>query len=226
MTDFLLVHGAWHGGWCWNELSDRLRAKGHRVVAPTLTGLGERSHLMGPDVGLGTHIADVVNAADWEELNQFVLVGHSYGGIVVSGATERLRGRIAGLVYIDAVYAEDGQSCSDISGNVPERGSALPVPPVAIFGIADPSHAERVARLMTPHPANTLLDRVTLTGALEPILTKAYILAELRNNPLFAKSHDMLSADPSWSTFKIATGHHPMLDAPDELAELLLKIVR
>lgn len=224
MTDFLLVHGAWHGGWCWNELADRLRAKGHRVVTPTLTGLGERSHLLGADVGLETHIADVVNVADWEELDRFVLVGHSYGGIVVSGATERLQGRIAGLVYIDAVYAEDGQSCSDISGNVPERGSALPVPPAAIFGIADPAQAERVARLMTPHPANTLLDRVTLSGALDAIPAKAYILAELRINPLFAKAYEMLSADPSWRTFKIASGHHPMLDVPDALAELLLGI--
>ena len=102
MTTFVLVHGAWHGGWCWREVAGRLQSAGHRVFAPTLTGLADRSHLLTRETGLETHILDIVNLLEWEELDDAVLCGHSYGGMVVTGAADRAAGRLRALVYLDA----------------------------------------------------------------------------------------------------------------------------
>src|SRR5436190_22734771 len=99
-TPFVLVHGAWHGGWCWRRVADLLTADGHRVLTPTLTGLGERSHLLSPGISLDTHIADVVNVAKWERLDKIVLVGHSYGGIVISGVAEKISAAISSIVFL------------------------------------------------------------------------------------------------------------------------------
>src|ERR1700759_2182793 len=110
---FVLVHGAWHGGWCWRRVADLLEARGHRVFTPTLTGLGERSHLMSADINLDTHITDVVNVLKWEDLRDVVLVAHSYGGWPVSGAIEQMLDRIASVVYLDAFVPEDGQKSLD-----------------------------------------------------------------------------------------------------------------
>ena len=134
---FVLVHGAWHGGWCWRHVRARLIAAGHEVYTPTLTGQGERHHLTGPDITLDTHIDDVARVIEWEELDGVVLVGHSYGGYVVTGVADRLRGRLARVVYLDALIPTDGRAVSDAS--TPEQvaaaratlidGYRLPSPP-------------------------------------------------------------------------------------------------
>src|SRR6202040_1266512 len=111
---FVLVHGAWHGSWCWKRVRKALQARGHDVFTPTLTGVGERSHLLSPDVNLDTHITDVVNLIRWEELSDVVLCGHSYGGCVVTGVADRLPDRIGAMVYLDAFTPEDGESLLDI----------------------------------------------------------------------------------------------------------------
>src|SRR5689334_14895699 len=99
---FVLVHGAWHGGWCWRRVADLLTDKGHKVYAPTLTGLADRSHVMSADIALATHVADIVNLIRWERLGDVVLVGHSYAGFVISGAVEHVQPAIAALVFLDA----------------------------------------------------------------------------------------------------------------------------
>src|SRR5690606_22210546 len=109
-TSFVLVHGAWHGGWCYRRVADRLQDRGHRVFTPTLSGMGERSHTFTPAINLDTHIADIVNLLAWEDLENVVLCGHSYGGMVVTGVADRAAGRIGSLVYLDANIPEDGQS--------------------------------------------------------------------------------------------------------------------
>src|SRR5207248_5461012 len=114
MTTFVLVHGAWHGGWCWRKLTPLLREKGHDVFTPTLTGLGERVHLAGPEVGLGVHVQDVASVIEYENLHDVVLVGHSYGGMVIAGVAGRLPERLAHLVYLDAYAPEDGQAMTDL----------------------------------------------------------------------------------------------------------------
>jgi pimeloyl-ACP methyl ester carboxylesterase len=121
MANFVLVHGAWHGGWCWNRVAELLRARHHTVFAPTLTGLGERSHLLKPDIDLDTHILDIVNEIKWKDLRDVILVGHSYGGMVVSGAVEKMDKSIAALVMADAFFPADGQSMSDIDPDCVKR---------------------------------------------------------------------------------------------------------
>ena len=108
--NFVLVHGAWHGGWCYARVRDRLVAQGHRVFTPTLTGLGERSHLMSKDINLDTHITDVVNVIKWEKLQNIVLCGHSYGGWIISGAAEQMLDAIGSIVFLDAFMRDDGDT--------------------------------------------------------------------------------------------------------------------
>ena len=108
----MLVHGAWHGGWCWRRVADRLTAEGRYVVAPTLTGVGERSHQASDSITLSAHIDDVVNEIKWKDLEAVTLVGHSYGGMVITGVAEPIRERIASIVYLDALIPQDGQSFS------------------------------------------------------------------------------------------------------------------
>jgi pimeloyl-ACP methyl ester carboxylesterase len=122
MTDYVLVHGAWHGSWCWKRVRQRLTAKGHQVFTPTLTGLGERVHLLSRDVSLDTYIADVVNLLIWEDLRDIVLVGHSYGGTVVRHVADQLPDRVRSLVYLDAFVPEDGKSLLDY---LPDSGTAI-----------------------------------------------------------------------------------------------------
>ena len=107
---FVLVHGAWHGGWCWRRVADRLEGKGHKVFVPTMTGLGDRSHLLTKGINLDTHITDIVNVLKWEDLKDIVLVGHSYGGIIVSGVADQMHDKIASIVFLDAFVPEDGDS--------------------------------------------------------------------------------------------------------------------
>ncbi|MBV9253581.1 MAG: alpha/beta fold hydrolase, partial [Actinobacteria bacterium] len=114
MATFVLVHGAWHGGWCWRKLTPLLRAAGHEVFTPTLTGLGERSHLGHPDVGLATHVGDVAQVLWYEDLSNVVLVGHSYGGLVIGGVADQAPGRLKHLVYLDAFVPEHGRSMLDL----------------------------------------------------------------------------------------------------------------
>ncbi len=145
MTDFILIHGAWHGSWCWTRVRRLLAAAGHRVFAPTLTGLGERSHLLSRDVGLDTHIADVANLMIWEDLRDIVLVGHSYGGAIVRHVADKMPDRIRSLVYLDAFVPENGKAVFDY---LPDNGETLreltvvhgdgwKVPPIpaSVFGV-------------------------------------------------------------------------------------------
>ena len=119
MTSFVLVHGGWHGGWCYNRVAKILRDGGHDVFTPTLTGLGERSHLLQAGIDLDTHITDVMNVIKWEGLTDVVLCGHSYGGFVVTGVSDRMPDKIASVVYLDAFVPEDGDTC--MSFLAPER---------------------------------------------------------------------------------------------------------
>ncbi|MGE0628241.1 MAG: alpha/beta fold hydrolase, partial [Hyphomicrobiaceae bacterium] len=145
---FVLVHGAWHGGWCWSGVADGLRAAGHRVFAPTLTGLADRSHLMSRSIDLDTHIADVANLFEWEDVEDAVLVGHSYGGWVVSGAIEKVLPRVSSMVYLDAFVPDSGQRSYDLTHGGNRRGLDValangavsrPSPGAAAVGLTDPA---------------------------------------------------------------------------------------
>lgn len=227
---FVLVHGAWHGGWCWKLLANALRARGHEVFTPTMTGLGERSHLLSADINLDTHIADIVNVFQWENITDATLVLHSYAGWPGSGAVEQLADRLRALVYLDAFVPEDGQSNLDmqppdrlpIIHETRARGDAgRPPPPVATFNIADPQHERWVAEKMTLQPIGVTFQPVRLTGARDRVPVKAYIRAGKDSNTAFETFHAQYSKDPSWRTWKLPCGHHVMLDMPEELADIL-----
>jgi pimeloyl-ACP methyl ester carboxylesterase len=227
IATFVLVHGAWHGGWCWKKVTPLLRAKGHEVFAPTLTGLGERAHLRKDSIGLGTHVQDIVNVLDYEDLQDVVLVGHSYGGMVISGAADRVPGRIAHAVYVDAHVPADGQSVIDILGFTrPGYETDQWLDPISTFGVEDGADLEWLKAKMTQHPTRALREKVALSRPLEEqAFSRTYVLAEEQPlGPTFRQTSDRLAADPRWRVTSLPTGHDIMVTMPVELTELLLSI--
>ena len=229
---FVLVHGAWHGGWCWVRVAALLRAQGHTVFTPTLTGLGERAHLFGTDIDLTTHVTDVVNLMKWEKLTDVVLCGHSYGGMVVSGVAEQMESAISSLVLLDAFVPNDGEAMEDI--NVPpvqavirlarEKGEPGLAPrPAAAFGVNEKDRAW-VDSLCGPQPLKTFTDKISLTGARERIAKKSYIRAGGYAHPVFDAALEKTKADPSWRTYSVPCGHDVMVDMPERLAEILVEV--
>lgn len=229
---YLLVHGAFHGSWCWKRVRSDLQRRGCEVFTPTLTGLGERSHLLSPSINLDTHIDDVVNLIRWEELTDVVLCGHSYGGCVITGVAERLPDRIGSLVYLDAVILQDGQSVHDAVAPVIREaqlerarkgGGGWKVPVRAAHAASmDVNEQDRawVDAQVTPQPLATLQQKLRVTRASQQIRDIRYILASKSplNRP-FAE----LARSRGWRTITIDSGHDVMLDNPDPLvAELLL----
>lgn len=226
MSSFILVHGAWGGGWMWRRVADRLIAAGHRVFCPTLTGLGERSHLASPQVTLETHIADIANLILWEELENAVLVGHSYAGFVISGVAEIVSSAtLDAVVYLDAFLPADGTCVADYVPVPSDASGELPdwlVPPIPA---APPrSHApdcDWLNRLRSPQPRATFTQSVRITGAFERVPRKVYVLATGYPSP-FVRFAEPLRARPGWQVHEIISGHDLMLSHPEEIAALLL----
>ena len=227
---FVLVHGAWHGGWCWRRVADRLRAAEHVVHTPTLTGLGDRSHLIAPAVGLTTHITDIVNAIAWEELGNIVLCGHSYGGMVIAGVAERSFEKIRSIVFLDAFLPSDGDATIDLVPAAGQRsmrehldaGETVLQPRSAeAFGVNEADRAW-VDRLCVPHPIATFTDKVALSGAATRVARKTYVRAASYANPGFDRAFAAVKSDPTWRSYAVDCGHDMMVDAPDRLCEILL----
>jgi pimeloyl-ACP methyl ester carboxylesterase len=228
---FVLVHGSWHGGWCWRRVADLLGAKGHKVYTPTLTGLGERSHLLSASITLDTHITDVANVFEWESLQDVVLVGHSYGGFVISGVAERVQPSISSIVFLDAFVPENGQSVLDLASTgspvaqfaVAQNGLGRPAPPAKGLRVNEKDQAW-VDSKTTPQPAGVSFTHIALTGAREKIAKKAYIRATSYPNTRFDDYLEKLTQDPAWRTYSVPSGHDVMIDMPDRLSEILLKV--
>ena len=229
---FVLVHGAWHGGWCWRRVSDLLERKGHKVFSPTLTGVGERSHLMSKDIILDTHIADIVNVLKWEDLRDICLVAHSYGGWPVSGAIEQTLERISSIVYLDAFMPEDGQRGFDFASEFSrkallaavEKGEpGRPAPKAEAFHVNEKDRPWVDSKL-TPQPNGVALQPIKLTGAREKVAKKTYIRAPVYPQPAFDKALAAKKADPSWRTYEVDGGHDVMVDRPERLVEILLDV--
>jgi pimeloyl-ACP methyl ester carboxylesterase len=228
---FVLVHGAWHGGWCWRRVADRLRREGHAVFTPTLTGLGERSHLLQSGIDLATHVADIVNVMQWERLADVVLCGHSYGGFVISGVAEVIPDAIRAIVFIDAFLPENGDTILKLTGPAVrdairaalQRGElAVPPRPAEAFGV-NAADRQWVNSLCVPQPIGTFTSPIALSGARERIARKTYIRAKAYDNPAFDRALSVAQSDPSWRCYEIACGHDVMVDRPDRLSELLLQ---
>src|SRR5262245_1882245 len=228
---FVLVHGAYHGGWCWRRVSDLLEQKGHKVFVVTLTGLGERSHLLTKDTDLDTHIADVVNVIKWEDLKDICLVAHSYGGWPGSGAVEQMLDRISSVIWLDAFKPQDGQRGLEYATgrqallDAVAKGELSRRPPKAeAYSISQKDYAWIDSKL-TPQPNGVSMQPIKLTGAVEKVAKKTYIRAPRYPQPAFDKAYAECKADPSWRTLEITTsGHDVMIDAPEWLAEVLVEV--
>lgn len=229
---FVLIHGTWHGGWCWRRVADRLQSKGHKVYAPSLTGVADRSHLLTKDVNLTTHVSDVANLIRWEDLKDVVLVGHSSAGFVITQAAEQIGAQVASIVYLDAFVPQIGDSLISLANPGPRkaleeavaRGDlvAKPVPAVA-FNVNEKDRAWVDAKC-TPHPLAAVVEKVTAAGAHEKIARKTYIRAAGFKSPVFDETLAKMKTAPGWKTYEVASGHDVMVDQPDRLAEILLEV--
>ena len=230
MTKFVLVHGAWHGGWCWSDVERHLRARGHETHAPTLTGLGERSHLLDANIDPDLHVQDVVNTILWRELTEVVLVGHSYGGMIVTGVADRIPDRIEALAYLDAFVPEES-GVSLFSKANPERMArfqeqieqgAIAVEPDLIHVWTDnPEKQTWLREMCTPQPVGTLRSGVTLSGHEKKICRKCYIIAERNHPSAFWNEYEKVKLRPGWVSKRIGANHDAMIEEPVQLAELL-----
>jgi pimeloyl-ACP methyl ester carboxylesterase len=233
MSTYVLVHGAWHGSWCWKRVRKALQARGHEVFTPTLTGIGERSHLLSPQVTLDTHIDDVVNLIQWEELSDVVLCGHSYGGCVISGVAEHIPDRIGALVYLDAFVLKNGQCLHDTLP--PEQlnmqmeatmrdgeGRKVPPIPAEVFNVNN-NDAAWVNRQCTMQPLATFKQPIKLSGKADGIKNVTFILATGFADSPFPQFYEPAKAK-GWKTHTVACGHDVMLDRPEELTQILNEI--
>ncbi len=227
MATYVLLHGGWAGGWMWREVATLLQQAGHQAFTPTLTGLGERVHLVNPDVDLNTHIQDVKNVLFYEDLSDVILVGYSGSGAVATGVAELAADRIAHLVYLDALILQDGQSVADIAG--PEmmgfleeaalaHGDGWLIPP-------DPSNSPR----HTAQPLKPFQQPLSISNPDAALLPHTFILCKRGAEDVgalhapVAQAAKRLKADDSWGYQEIDTGHMPMWTHPQELTELLLQ---
>ena len=233
MTVFVLVHGAWGGAHGFRKIRGPLRAAGHEVFTPSLTGIGERVHLTSPQVGLTTHITDVVNTILYEDLRDIVLLGFSYGGMVITGALEHIGDRIRHLVYLDAFVPGDGDRVDTTAGIGAGRGVIelggdwLVAPPPR--EVDDPAEAAWAAARRTPQPAGCFTEPVRLVRPLEDYpFTRTYVKAtgEPRPDPggPFWAAADRAAHSPAWRYREIATSHMIPSNRPDDLVRLLLEL--
>jgi pimeloyl-ACP methyl ester carboxylesterase len=228
---FVLVHGAWHGGWCWQRVAPLLRAAGHEVFAPSLTGLGDRAHLAGRDIDLDTHIADIAGLLEMEDRANVVLVGHSYAGMPITGAADRAAARIARLVYLDAFVPAHGQCVLDFwpaegRGDLERRAAAdgfIPPTPLQAYGVTKREDLAWAEPRIRPHPYATWMQPLRLTHG-ETKLPRAYIRCTNPARPVFEQFSRRLPADPGWTYREIDAGHDCMIADPHGTAELLLSL--
>lgn len=230
----MLIHGAWYGGWCWRNIIKRLHGVGyHRVFAPCLTGLGSRSHLLDHTIGLSTHINDIVNLIETEELEDVSLVGHSYGGMVITGVADRLSKNVTSLLYLDAYTPENGQSAFDIRTpqtledkvvqlDIQHGNLAIPPPSPRHHGLDGPI-LDWACRHMKPHPMRCFQERIQLDGNWLTVPNKVYFRATKFPSFYFDNYLVKWSKDPNWITKNEDVHHNYMMMNPDWFLQLLLE---
>lgn len=230
MATFVVAHGAWSSGWAWKKMRPLLRAAGHEIFTPSYTGLGERGHLATPDVNLSTHIKDITNVLFYEDLHDVILIGHSYGGMVATGAADRASERIKKVVYLDAFVPRDGQSIQDLvnRAEVPAPGAdeppdgwlVPPNPPPPDTSLADLAW---VTPRRIPQPRKTMEEKIKLTGAVEK-LPRVYIYClQVRPGDVFGQFAARARSEAGWVYEEIDATHNPHITAPDALLAILLR---
>ncbi|MFJ3667073.1 alpha/beta fold hydrolase [Streptomyces sp. NPDC090106] len=239
MSTFVLIHGAWHSGQCWERVVPLLESAGHRVFAPSLTGYGDRAHLLGPEVGLETHVGDVVRLFREEDLTDVVLVGHSYAGLVISSVANDVPGRIRNLVYLDAMVPEHGETGVDVQPitrhliEQAERSEHAwripPLPelpaPLGLFGVTDPTDVAWLRAMLSDQPVRCLQEPVRLDNPASDVIPRTHIHC-VGATPEGITRRPVPAVQPNGSpaqVWELPTGHDCMVTLPEELSELLLK---
>lgn len=235
MRTFVLVHGGGHGGWCYRFVAERLRAKGHAVFTPTMTGLGERSHLLHPAIDLNLHIEDIVKVLEFEDLSNVILVGHSYGGTVIVGVADHATTRVGHLVYLDAPMPQNGKSLADVVGArmLGARQHARVIDGVELvlfpephvleaYGVKDPALLEWMKSKLTPHPWRCFEQKLWLTN--EAALRKIPQSQIVCTATLPGRDVAGLKAASQGRFWDIDSGHDLMITEPDAVTELLLRV--
>jgi pimeloyl-ACP methyl ester carboxylesterase len=230
---FVLVHGASHGGWCYERVATILRSQGHRVFTPTLAGLAERSEEISPRINLTTHVNDILSLFEREQLKNVFLCGHSYGGMVISGVADKIPDRIRNLVFIDAVAPESGKCMNDYAFPgwklIPVllavwllgRGYKLTPPPPAWYFKVNKADQDMVNRLLTAHPFASLQEKIKIGDNPDSVAGHTYIYATKFGFPPITAQYERAKARRGWKVFEINASHDIMIDAPKELAEIL-----
>jgi pimeloyl-ACP methyl ester carboxylesterase len=233
VTTFVLVHGGWHGAWCWRRVTPLLLAEGHEVHAPTLTGAGDRFHLGTPETGLTAHVEDVVAVLELDDLRDVVLVGHSSAGAVITGVAQRCGRRLRELLYLDAFVPAPGQSVFELLhperrdaflALVDEGGRVALDPDVAMDGwaVTDPADRAWLRPRLRPQPVRALSDALPADPL--PDLPRRFVHCTVKpGGDSFAGFAAAARDDPAWRVDELATGHDAMVTAPAELSELLLR---
>jgi pimeloyl-ACP methyl ester carboxylesterase len=227
MAVFVLLHGSFHGGWCCQKVARLLCQAGHEVYTPTLTGLGERHHLVTPKTGLELHIQDIRNVIEYEDLHDAILVGHSSAGLVITGVAEYIPKRLARLIYFDAFIPHDGQSAFDLMPGMEKQwaqmaasqGNGWLVPSMSPvdLGITDPADISWVGERLTPMPLLTHQQRVRLASTQAQQIPRTYILCTQFGFHSAARETQSLG----WDYFELESGHDAMITMPNELAQTL-----
>ena len=236
MTTFVLVHGAWGGSWGWRDFANLLRADGHEVYTPSLTGQGERIHLGGPQVNLSTHVTDVENVFRFEDLTDVTLVGHSYGGMVVTGVADRVPEHIQHLVYLDAFLPRDGESCFDLGAAGGTEGATIEdgwkVMPMGARNQPESPEAAARQRKLSPQPIGTLEEKVRLGTPLEERpFSLTYVKAtgdqpgDANRTSAFWAAAERTQADPRWHYYGLPCGHGIQREMPEELRAIIYEVI-
>lgn len=235
---FVLAHGSWHGGWCWARVVERLRRKGHAVYAPSYTGMGERTHLLSKEITIDTFVEDLVRVITSEELNKVVLVGHSFGGVPISGVADRIPDRLAHLVYLDSVVVENGRSAfsyyppAEVEARIKAaekatNGLAVPVPTQlpAVWGLGkegDPDY-DWVRRRLSPHPLRTYTTSLTLRAPVGNNVPRTYVHCTQPSHPVLEDSRRLVRSWSGWQWVDLVAPHDAMITHPDAVVGVLLR---
>lgn len=234
MATYVLVHGAWHGGWCWKRVVNILRNAGDEVFTPTLTGLGERAHLLSADIGLDTHIKDVIGLLEYEDLHDVILVAHSYGAMVISGVAETHASRIQKLINIDAFVPKDGQWMAQFftpaaveifkeRARLEGQGYGIPSPPPEMFGITSQEDLAWVRPRVGLQPIKSFFDPIHLSNHEALQVPHTYIFCK-HPNSMVEQVANQIRADHNWQYLELESGHDAMILEPEKLAAFLQNV--
>lgn len=240
VASFLLAHGSWLGGWCWKRVADRLRCHHHDVLTPSYTGMGDRAHLLNSTITIDTFVADLIHVIETKELTDVVLVGHSFGGIPISGVADRVPDRISQLIYLDAVVPQSGKHAFSVypvaeadariaAAEAATSGLAVPAPePLPdVWGLGqrgDPDY-DWVLRRMTPQPLRAYTTPLTLENDVGNGLPRTYVACTRPSHPALATSRALVRSWSGWRWVELAAPHCCMITHPDDVADLLRSCV-